>query len=108
MLGVFADAGLPARRSLRDGVVELIIPLPEGDAGTSLPGYLAAVGRRESHADVASLSHLFRPGSVAVIGASRRENSAGARLLRNIVDGGFAGRVYPVNPHAAALEGRPG
>jgi acyl-CoA synthetase (NDP forming)/RimJ/RimL family protein N-acetyltransferase len=107
MLGVFAAAGLPVRRSLVDGVVDLTIPLPVGAADVSLAGYLAASDRRESRADVASLRHLFAPGSVAVIGASRRENSVGARILGNVVASGFAGPIYPVNPHAAELAGLP-
>ncbi|MHC4340122.1 MAG: CoA-binding protein, partial [Planctomycetota bacterium] len=44
------------------------------------------------------LDRLFRPRSVAVIGASRREGSIGREVLRNLVDGGFAGKVFPVNP----------
>ena len=107
MLGVFAAAGLPVHRSLDHGVVELTIPLPANDADASLSRYLEAVDRRESHADVASLRHLFTPASIAVVGASRRENSVGAQVLRNIIASGFDGAVYPVNPHAAELCGLP-
>jgi acetyltransferase len=46
-----------------------------------------------------SLDRLFRPRAVAVIGASRREGSIGREVLRNLVDGGFAGKVFPVNPN---------
>jgi acetyltransferase len=46
-----------------------------------------------------SLDKLFRPRAVAVIGASRREGSIGREVLRNLVDGGFAGKVFPVNPN---------
>ena len=60
---------------------------------------------RESYADVASLRHLLRPASVAVIGASRRRGSQGREILHNIVTGGFAGPVYAVNPHARSMEG---
>jgi acyl-CoA synthetase (NDP forming) len=45
------------------------------------------------------------PQSVAVIGASRRPDSVGARLLSNIVAGGYGGRAIPVNPHAGSLAG---
>jgi acyl-CoA synthetase (NDP forming)/GNAT superfamily N-acetyltransferase len=107
MLGVFAAAGLPVRRSLVAGVVDLTIPLPAGNAAASLPAYLEAVDRRDSHAEVASLRHLFTPASIAVVGASRRQNSVGAQVLRNILASGFAGAVYPVNPHAAELCGLP-
>ncbi len=95
------------RRQWHDGVVELTIPLPASAADASLTDYLDAVQRRESHADVASLRHLFRPESIAVVGASRRPNSIGAQVLRNIITSGFARPIYPVNPHASTLEGRP-
>jgi acyl-CoA synthetase (NDP forming)/GNAT superfamily N-acetyltransferase len=107
MLRVFADAGLPVRRHASDGVVDLIIPIPAHDGDPGLAGYLDAVSRRESTADVASLSHLLQPQSIAVIGASRRENAVGSRILRNIVSGGFAGHIYPVNPHADVVAGLP-
>ena len=105
MLHVFADAGLPVRRQSADGVVDVTIPLPASDGDASLADYLDAVERRESRADVASLKHLFKPGSIAVIGASRRSDSVGARLLANITSGGFAGPIFPVNPHASTLAG---
>ena len=105
MLRVFADAGLPASRQTRDGVVELTFPLPGGDADESLDSYLESVARRESRADVASLRPLLRPESVAVVGASRTPGTVGRAILHNIVSGGFQGSVYAVNPHARTLEG---
>ena len=105
MLRVFADAGLPARRHLSYGTVELTFPLPTGDADPSLDGYLDRVADRESRADVASLRPLLQPGSVAVIGAGRHRGSVGRELLHNIVDGGYTGRIYPVNPRAHSMEG---
>lgn len=44
------------------------------------------------------LDALFRPRSVAVIGASRRKQTIGREILHNIVDFEFSGPVYPVNP----------
>jgi acyl-CoA synthetase (NDP forming)/GNAT superfamily N-acetyltransferase len=107
MLQVFANAGLRARRTLEDGVYDLRFPLPGGDGDTGTDTYLDAVAERERSADVASLAHVLTPGSVAVIGASRRPGSVGRAILQNIVDGGFAGRVYAVNPGAAELDGVP-
>ena len=107
MLTVFADAGLPVRRRMSDGVVHMEFPLPEGDADPNLDGYLDSVAARESWADVVSLRHLLQPNSVAVIGASRRRGTVGREILHNIVTGGFAGDVYPVNPRARSLEGLP-
>ncbi len=96
--------GLPVRRRLSAGVVELAFPLP-GEADAGLDQYLDQVAARESHADVASLQHLLWPASVAVVGASRRRGTIGREILHNIVTGGFSGQVYPVNPRAAALDG---
>jgi acetyltransferase len=49
------------------------------------------------------LDALFRPQSVAVIGASRREGSIGREILRALVEGGFSGKVFPVNPHTEVV-----
>jgi acyl-CoA synthetase (NDP forming)/RimJ/RimL family protein N-acetyltransferase len=105
MLTVFADAGLPVHRKMADGVIELTFPIPSADDDRTLDGYLDSVAARESRADVASLQHLLRPASVAVVGASRRRGTVGREILHNIVTGGFAGAVYPVNPRATSLEG---
>lgn len=50
-----------------------------------------------------SLDAVFRPRSVAVIGASRRRQTIGREILANLVDFGFQGPVYPVNPTAEAI-----
>ena len=105
MLRVFADAGLPVRRQVSEGVVEVTFPLPAGDGGHSLDSYLDTVATRESRTGVVSLRHLLQPDSVAVVGASRRRGTIGREILHNIVTGGFAGAVYPVNPSASSLEG---
>jgi acyl-CoA synthetase (NDP forming)/RimJ/RimL family protein N-acetyltransferase len=105
MQRVFADAGLPVERQFADGVIELTMPLPGHDGGR-LDRYLDAVAGRASTADVASLRHLLQPASVAVIGASRQRGSIGREILHNIVTAGFAGPVYPVNPHGESMEGR--
>jgi acetyltransferase len=52
-----------------------------------------------------NLELLFRPRSVALIGASDRPHSVGATVLRNLVEGGFRGPVWPVNPAHDAIRG---
>jgi acetyltransferase len=54
---------------------------------------------------VRNLASLFAPRSVAVIGASNRERSVGAVVTRNLLRGGFAGPVMPVNPKHRAVAG---
>ncbi|MCS7244549.1 MAG: acetate--CoA ligase family protein [candidate division WOR-3 bacterium] len=48
---------------------------------------------------------ILEPKSIAVIGASRDENSVGFGILRNIIFGGYKGVVYPVNPRAKSILG---
>jgi acyl-CoA synthetase (NDP forming)/GNAT superfamily N-acetyltransferase len=105
MLNVFADAGLPVDRRYADGVYELTFPLPGDDSWTALDGYLTVVAERERSAQVASLRHVFAPESVAVVGASRRKGTAGRAILDNIVAGGYAGRLYAVNPQPGEVGG---
>jgi acyl-CoA synthetase (NDP forming)/GNAT superfamily N-acetyltransferase len=105
MLKVFSDAGLPVRRHSSDGIAELTFPLPYDEADTALDSYLRTVEKREGSADVASLRHLLSPESVVVIGASRRQGTVGRAVLDNIRTGGYAGRLYAVNPHAQQIGG---
>src|SRR5579863_7161166 len=51
----------------------------------------------------AALDPIFKPRSLAVIGASRRRDSIGFALLHNLIVNEFNGAIYPINPHAAAL-----
>lgn len=51
------------------------------------------------------LNHLFEPASVAVIGASSKPHSVGATVMKNLVAGGYAGAILPVNPKYDTLEG---
>ncbi len=54
---------------------------------------------------VRNLDAVFRPQSVAVIGASRESRSVGNVIVANLVRGGFDGPILPVNPHARAVHG---
>ena len=92
MLRVFSDAGLPVRTRREDGVITITIPLPPDDDGLQFDAYLDTVAARERAANVASLRPVFQPGSVAVIGASRRPGTVGRSVLENIKSAGYAGR----------------
>ncbi len=54
---------------------------------------------------IRNLDALFKPRSIAIIGASRRPGSVGAVLARNLFRGGFDGPIMPVNPKHEAVEG---
>jgi acetyl coenzyme A synthetase (ADP forming)-like protein len=99
MLGVFSDAGFAVSRRIEGGTTEVRLEIaPTED-------YRAAVDERDHLAVTASLAPFFRPGSVAVVGASTRRGSIGGELFRNILDSNFDGIVYPVNPKAPAVAG---
>ena len=51
------------------------------------------------------LASFFEPKSVAVIGASDRKDSVGYVLLKNILESGYKGRLYPVNPKHKTIQG---
>ncbi|MCC5813023.1 MAG: GNAT family N-acetyltransferase [Ectothiorhodospiraceae bacterium] len=53
------------------------------------------------------LERFFDPGSVALVGASDRPDSVGRQVLANLLEGGFRGRILPVNPHHREVQGLP-
>ena len=54
-----------------------------------------------------ALQVFFKPRSVAVIGASRREGSVGNEIVRNLIECGYPGKIYPINPKAEEIRGIP-
>ncbi len=53
-----------------------------------------------------NFKELFEPESIAIIGASHDPKKIGHTILRNLVDGGYKGRVYPVNPSGGEILGK--
>ncbi len=51
---------------------------------------------------------LFKPKSIAVIGASRDTRKIGYKILDNIVSGGYSGKIYPVNSRGEEILGLQG
>lgn len=58
-----------------------------------------------SRSSIESLDPFFRPRTVAVVGASRAPDGVGRRVLEALREGGFTGRIIPVNPHASEIAG---
>jgi GNAT superfamily N-acetyltransferase len=85
MLRVIHDAGFSLDEHREYGVVSLTLDL------TLSPEGVAAAGRRERQAQRRSLTPLFEPQSVAVVGVSRRRGRIGREVLENIKAGGFDG-----------------
>jgi acetyltransferase len=54
---------------------------------------------------MSGLKYIFEPSSVTIVGASNNPKKFGNIILRNILDSGFQGRVYPVNPKEKEILG---
>ena len=52
-----------------------------------------------------NLRYMFEPKSLALIGASDKAGAVGAVVMRNIINAGFAGEIFPVNPKYQTIEG---
>ena len=50
------------------------------------------------------ISFFFNPKSIAIIGASPTPGKVGYNVLNNIIDSGYSGKVYPINPKADTLK----
>jgi len=49
------------------------------------------------------LEALFKPESVAVIGAAREPGKVGYQILKNLLESRYGGRIYPINPKAESI-----
>ncbi|MEV0475118.1 acetate--CoA ligase family protein [Streptomyces prunicolor] len=88
-----------------------VIATPEGAVAADIRVILAEsqpVPRRRYTRDeiLTTMRRLMEPTSVAVIGASNEQGKIGNSVMRNLVDGGFAGEIHPVNPKADDILGR--
>ncbi|TQJ40634.1 acyl-CoA synthetase (NDP forming) [Arthrobacter sp. SLBN-112] len=99
MLMVFSDAGYDVKRHFDDGVVSLEFNINPTEKSR------AVMESREHRAEARSVRELLAPSSVAVIGASRKWGTVGYQLLEHIIEGGFHGSVYAINPEALELAG---
>jgi acetyl coenzyme A synthetase (ADP forming)-like protein len=99
MLRVFEAVGFESTRTLDSGTVEVEFKIQPTET------YLEHVDERDHVATVASLEPFFAPSSVAVLGASKRRDSIGGLLFKNIIAGEFQGVAYPVNRDGDAVAG---
>jgi acetate---CoA ligase (ADP-forming) len=98
MIEVFRESGFPVAVRSSPDALHVEFPTELSPAGRD------RFERRDQTAAIAAVRRILAPRSVAVIGASRRRGTVGGELLHNLVDGGFAGVVYPINPHADSVQ----
>jgi acyl-CoA synthetase (NDP forming)/RimJ/RimL family protein N-acetyltransferase len=101
MITVFKEAGYEVSSRIEDGVIEVAFDILPTEQSKAVQ--LA----REHRAEARSVSTILFPETVAVVGASRRDDSIGALVMRNILGAGFAGRLYAIHPEADQIQGVP-
>lgn len=101
MLHVFRASGFPIEVSANAGQLQVVFPTSFTDEARK------QFERRDSIASVNALKLFFEPRAVAVIGASRQRGTIGGEVFHNLLEYGFKGPVYPVNPSASEIENVP-
>ena len=99
MIGMLRESGFPVEMRSGEGVITLELPTSRS------PEMRAMFEQRDQNAAIAAVSHFLRPRSVAVVGASRKRGTVGGEILHNLVAGGFAGAIYPVNRNGGLVQG---
>ncbi|NMC62544.1 MAG: GNAT family N-acetyltransferase, partial [SAR324 cluster bacterium] len=99
ILEVLRHSGLRGTRVYKGDEVQIELSTEE------TPEFRHASIEREMRATANSLDTFFNSESVAVIGASRRPGSIGAALVSNLLQAGFKGKIYPINPSASEISG---
>ncbi|MDB5407141.1 MAG: hypothetical protein JWL84_2053 [Rhodospirillales bacterium] len=54
---------------------------------------------------LASMNRIMRPDAVAVIGASAEDGKIGNSVMKNLINGGYQGKIYPIHPKAEEIMG---
>ncbi len=101
MIQVFREQGYVVKGGWDEGVMHLEFDIDPTETS------IGVISAREHRAEAASIAAFLNARSVAVIGASRRRDTVGAVLVRHLVMGDYAGRVYVVNPAADSVAGMP-
>jgi acetyl coenzyme A synthetase (ADP forming)-like protein len=53
-----------------------------------------------------AMNRIMRPDSVAVVGASAEDGKIGNSVMKNLINGGYDGKIYPIHPKADEIMGR--
>src|SRR5487761_2750809 len=55
---------------------------------------------------VRAMNRIMKPDAVAVIGASAEDGKIGNSVMKNLINGGYQGKIYPINPSTGEIMGR--
>ena len=54
---------------------------------------------------VTAMNRIMKPDAVAVIGASAEDGKIGNSVMKNLINGGYQGTIYPIHPKAGEIMG---
>lgn len=97
MMNVFRGYGFHVTSQFEEGIHRVTFPIARTKSVKKKEE------ERERISTVASMRTLLYPHSVAIIGASREPGTIGQLLFQSIMQNGFSGVVYPINPNAEAI-----
>src|SRR6266481_5450336 len=60
---------------------------------------------RSNEEIVAAMNRIMQPKAVAVIGASAEDGKIGNSVMKNLINGGYKGEIYPIHPKAPEILG---
>jgi acyl-CoA synthetase (NDP forming)/GNAT superfamily N-acetyltransferase len=101
IIEILRHAGLPVRQRPFNRQIEVRLSLRRTAT------LAAAIQTREHAAEVASLSRVLCPRSVAVFADAQLSGSSGRRVLRGLIHGGYTGAIYPIGSRVGQVLGLP-
>jgi len=100
MLEMFASSGYDVVETREEPIEHVRISLAPTDE------QFDRAADRSQIAATASMTPIFEPRTVAVVGAGRERGKIGSEILHNLIATGFTGTIYPVHPSADEIQGR--
>ncbi|MBL8150196.1 MAG: GNAT family N-acetyltransferase [Blastocatellia bacterium] len=97
MIDLFLNSGFDVKRHVDSGVLQFEFNIEQSKK------FEEKAAERSQKAASASLKPFFEPDAVAVVGVSRKREQIGSAIFYNIIENGFKGSVYPVNPKVDSI-----
>ncbi len=100
MLEVFRKSGFEINETSEEGYVTVDLSVrPSAES-------VKKFELRDRIYTASSMRPFFKPTGVAVVGASRKESSIGNRIMNALIDDGYTGEIFPINPKADEICGK--
>ena len=96
----FAEVDLNPILATPDGATAVDVRIIVDEAAA------APVERFSQEEILQSMNRIMRPSAIAVIGASNEDGKIGNSVMKNLLNGGYQGEIYPINPKADEVLGR--